>query len=118
MQTKIFKNLTDDICFKHLFKEERFLSDFLNSFFDYIGVKKRVVGLKVTTEMEMHGTKRNKKIFYGDLMVYLDTDEIVSLEMYKLCEASHNLYYEKKKIMRSYDLNSLFYGIFLKFYFS
>ncbi len=33
MQTKIFKNLTDDICFKHLFKEERFLSDFLNSFF-------------------------------------------------------------------------------------
>ncbi len=30
----------------------------------------------------MHGTKRNKKIFYGDLMVYLDTDEIVSLEMY------------------------------------
>ena len=83
MQTKIFKNLTDDICFKHLFKEERFLSDFLNSFFDYIGVKKRVVGLKVTTEMEMHGTKRNKKIFYGDLMAYLDTDEIVSLEMYK-----------------------------------
>ena len=66
MQTKIFKNLTDDICFKHLFKEERFLSDFLNSFFDYIGVKKRVVGLKVTTEMEMHGTKRNKKVFYGD----------------------------------------------------
>ena len=83
MQTKIFKNLTDDICFKHLFKEERFLSDFLNSFFDYIGVKKKVVGLKVTTEMEMHGTKRNKKVFYGDLMAYLDTDEIVSLEMYK-----------------------------------
>ncbi len=29
----------------------------------------------------MHGTKRNKKIFYGDILAYLDTDEIVSLEM-------------------------------------
>ena len=61
MQTKIFKNLTDDICFKHLFKEERFLSDFLNSFFDYIGVKKRVVGLKVTTEMKCMALKEIKR---------------------------------------------------------
>lgn len=83
LNIKIFKNLTDDICFKHLFKEEEFLSDFLNSFFDYIGVKKKVVGLKVTTESEMHGSKRKNKVFYGDLLVYLDTDEIVSLEMYK-----------------------------------
>ena len=82
MNIKIFKNLTDDICFKHLFKEEIFLSDFLNSFFDYIGVKKKVVDLKVTAESEMHGSKRNKKIFYGDILAYLDTDEIVSLEMY------------------------------------
>ena len=82
MNIKIFKNLTDDICFKHLFKEEIFLSDFLNSFFDYIGVKKKVVDLKVTAESEMHGSKRNKKIFYGDILAYLDIDEIVSLEMY------------------------------------
>ena len=82
MNIKIFKNLTDDICFKHLFKEEIFLSDFLNSFFDYIGVKKKVVGLKVTAESEMHGSKRNNKIFYGDILAYLDTDEIISLEMY------------------------------------
>ena len=82
MNIKIFKNLTDDICFKHLFKEEIFLSDFLNSFFDYIGVKKKVVGLKVTTESEMHGSKRKNKIFYGDILAYLDIDEIVSLEMY------------------------------------
>ena len=82
LNIKIFKNLTDDICFKHLFKEEEFLSDFLNSFFDYIGVKKKVVGLKVTAESEMHGSKRNKKIFYGDILAYLDIDEIVSLEMY------------------------------------
>ena len=82
LNIKIFKNLTDDICFKHLFKEEIFLSDFLNSFFDYIGAKKKVIGLKVTAESEMHGSKRNKKIFYGDILAYLDTDEIVSLEMY------------------------------------
>ena len=105
MNIKIFKNLTDDICFKHLFKEEIFLSNFLNSFFDYIGVKKKVVDLKVTAESEMHGSKRNKKIFYGDILAYLDTDEIVSLEMYTLCEASHKVYYEKKKIMRSCNLN-------------
>ena len=30
----------------------------------------------------MHGSKRNKKIFYGDILAYLDIDEIVSLEMY------------------------------------
>ena len=65
LHVKIFKNLTDDICFKHLFKEKRFLKDFLESFFDYIGTKKKVVALKVTTESEMHGTKRENKIFYG-----------------------------------------------------
>ena len=78
MKTDTFVSLTYDV-----FSHPHVMIDLLNSFFDYIGVKKRVVGLKVTTEMEMHGTKRNKKIFYGDLMAYLDTDEIVSLEMYK-----------------------------------
>lgn len=74
--------LTDDICFKYIFKEEIFLSDFLNSFFTYLGKKKKVIGLKVTTEKEMYGTKRHNKVFYGDILVYLDTDEIVSIEMY------------------------------------
>lgn len=82
MHVKIFRNLTDDICFKHLFKEKIFLKDFLESFFNYIGIKKKVVDLKVTAEEEMQGTKRDHKIFYGDIMAYLDTDEIVSIEMY------------------------------------
>ncbi len=82
LHVKIFRNLTDDICFKHLFKEKIFLKDFLESFFNYIGIKKKVVDLKVTAEEEMQGTKRDHKIFYGDIMAYLDTDEIVSIEMY------------------------------------
>ena len=35
----------------------------------------------------------------------LKKEHIGQIEMYKLCEASHNVNYEKKKIMRSCNLN-------------
>ena len=82
MQRKSFYPLTDDICFKYIFGREPILVDFLNSFFAFIGENKKVLTLKVTTNKEMFGSSKIKKVFYGDILAYLDMDEIVSIEMY------------------------------------
>ena len=97
--------ITDDICFKYLFRNKKILTDLLNSFYEYIHETKKVLDLRVSTNKEIIGSNRRRKVFYGDILVYLNTDEIASIEMYNLCEASHKLYYEKKKIMRSCNLN-------------
>ena len=94
-KTEVFYPLTDDICFKYVFGRKGFIKDFLNSFYEFIGENKKVVAVEITTQKEMIGSNRKSKRFYGDLLVYLDCDEIVSIEMYTLCEASHKLYYEK-----------------------
>ena len=65
----------------------------LNSFYEYIHETKKVLDLRVSTNKEMIGSNRRRKVFYGDILVYLNTDEIASIEMYNLCEASH-----KKKL--------------------
>ena len=82
MKTKIFYPLTDDICFKYIFGRNDILKDFLNSFFEYIGEKKKVKKVEITTQKEMIGSRRKNKVFYGDILAYLDTDEIVSVEIY------------------------------------
>ena len=79
---KLKYSLTDDICFKYVFRDEKILTSLLNSFFSYIHVNKRVVKIEVTTQKEMIGSKRKNKAFYGDILAYLDTNEIVSIEMY------------------------------------
>ena len=82
VQTKLFKNLTDDICFKYIFSKEIILKDFLNSFFLYIGKKERVVSVKSNTEMELFGRKYKHKVFYGDILVFTNAESILSIEMY------------------------------------
>lgn len=82
MKTKIFYPLTDDICFKYIFGRNDILKDFLNSFFEYIGEKKKVKKVEITTQKEMIGSRRKNKVFDGDILAYLDTDEIVSVEIY------------------------------------
>ena len=82
MNEKIFYPLTDDICFKYLFSKKEMLSDFLNSFYEFVGENKKVVAIEVTTQKEIIGKKRKSKTFYGDILAYLDCDEIVSIEMY------------------------------------
>ena len=80
---KLKYSLTDDICFKYVFRNEKILTSLLNSFFSYIYADKSVVEIEVTTQKEMIGRKRENKAFYGDILAYLDTNEIVSIEMYK-----------------------------------
>ena len=82
MNEKWFYPLTDDICFKYIFSKKEILSDFLNSFYEFIGEKKKVVAVEITTQKEMIGNNRKSKRFYGDILGYLDSDEIASIEMY------------------------------------
>ena len=79
MKTKIFYPLTDDICFKYIFGRNDILKDFLNSFFEYIGEKKKVKKVEITTQKEMIGSRRKNKVFYGDILAYLDTDETADI---------------------------------------
>ena len=74
--------ITDDICFKYLFQNKKILTDLLNSFYEYIHETKKVLDLRVSTNKEMIGSNRRRKVFYGDILVYLNTDEIASIEMY------------------------------------
>ena len=105
LHIKTFYNLTDDILFKNIFSHKKLVIDLLNSIFSYLKQDKKVIDVRISKDKSLYGVNRDVKLNYGDIIAYLDTNEIVSIEMYKLCEASHNLYYEKKKIMRSYDLN-------------
>ena len=82
MKTKEFVGLTDDLVFKHLFSKKEILADFLNSYYDFFHEKKRVVEVKTSTDDPIKGNKRKHKVYYGDIMVYLDNGEMVSLEMY------------------------------------
>ena len=79
---KLKYSLTDDICFKYVFRDEKILTSLLNSFFSYIHANKKVGKIEVTTPKEMIGRRRKSKAFYGDILAYLDTNEIVSIEMY------------------------------------
>ena len=82
MKTKMIISLTDDICFKYIFSKEEILKDFLNSFFEFMGKKEKVVSTKSNTEAELFGSKYKHKVFYGDILVYTNTGSILSIEMY------------------------------------
>ena len=73
MLTELKYSLKDDICFKYIFSKEDVLKDFLNSFFAYIGYSKEVIKVRVTSNKEMIGNKRRNKVFYGDVIAYLNT---------------------------------------------
>ena len=83
MKTKEFVGLTDDLVFKHVFSKMEILVDFLNSYFAFFHEKKRVVEVKASTDDPIKGNKRKHKVYYGDIMAYLDNGEMVSIEMYK-----------------------------------
>ena len=83
MKTEVFYPLTDDLCFKHIFSKEEVLEDFLNSFFEFINLEKVTLKVKANTQYEMIGKSKNKKVFYGDILVYTNTNKIFSLEMYQ-----------------------------------
>ena len=83
MKTEIFYPLTDDLCFKHIFSKEEVLEDFLNSFFEFMNLEKVTLKVKANTQYEMIGKSRNKKVFYGDILIFTNSNKIFSLEMYQ-----------------------------------
>ena len=83
MNTKINVTLSDDICFKYIFSKEEILKDFLNSFFQFIREKKKVVKVRTSSNVPIYGDKFHHKIYYGDVVASLDTGEVVIIEMYR-----------------------------------
>ena len=83
MNIKAFYAITDDLVFKHLFSREEILSDFLNSYYEYMNEQLKVVRVKSNIDEVIKGSKRKYKVYYGDIMAYIDNGEIVSIEMYQ-----------------------------------
>ena len=83
LKTEIFYPLTDDLCFKHIFSKEEVLEDFLNSFLEFMNLEKVTLKVKANTQYEMIGKSRNKKVFYGDILIFTNSNKIFSLEIYQ-----------------------------------
>ena len=114
-----YQTLMHDLLFKETFADphnrrqlEFFLEQILGYETGYLHNK-----LDVSYESPIKKNKLKDKSIRGDIIIKFE-DVVVNMEAYTLCEASHKVNYEKKKIMRSYNLCPWFYGIFLKFYFS
>ena len=82
LQTKIFYNLTDDILFKNTFYHKKLTIDLLNSFFSYLKQDKKILDVRISKDKSLYGLNRDNKINYGDIIAFLNTNEIVSIEMY------------------------------------
>ena len=105
MKVDTFLGLSDDLVFKHAFSNKVILTDFLNSFFQYIKENKRVVKIRVNTDERISGDKRKYKLYYGDIMAYLDKKEVISIEMYKqfgLREFNKSLAYISRKFSNQF----------------
>ena len=105
MKVDTFLGLSDDSTFKHIFSNETILIDFLNSFFTFIHEKKKVMKIKVNTDERISGDKRKYKVYYGDIMAYLEHEEIMSIEMYKkfsLREFNKSMAYISRKFSNQF----------------
>ena len=105
MEKNAFLGLSDDSTFKHIFSNETILIDFLNSFFHFIKENKSVVKIRVNTDERISGDKRKYKLYYGDIMAYLDHGEIMSIEMYKkfsLREFNKSMAYISRKFSNQF----------------
>lgn len=82
MTTKVFYNLTNDLVFKDVFSHQEVTSDLLNSFFSYLNEEKEIVDVQVSKDHSMYGNNKNEKVFIGDILAVLNTNELASLKMY------------------------------------
>lgn len=82
MKTESTITLKDDLTFKHVFSEEKYLKDFINSFFEFMGISKKVVNVQAVPEYLIKSAYINGKLFFGDVVATLDDSTILSLEMY------------------------------------
>ena len=64
MLTETFANLTNDITFKAVFSHEPLIIDLLVSFFDYIGIHKKIESIRVFKDYSIYGTNLEDKVFF------------------------------------------------------
>ena len=106
MQTELFVNLTNDILFKHVFSHKELVISLLTAFFHSIGLSKNISEVEVYKDYPMYGKNFKDKVFFGDIVVILDTGEIVSVEMYNE--------FGKEEYMKSASYLSRLFGNQLK----
>ena len=63
--------------FKHMFRQEVVLIDFLNSFFDYIGYERRVVKAELPQNKDVLD---DDLIFPKEVLAYLDNNEVILIK--------------------------------------
>ena len=106
MQTEVFYNLTNDILFKHVFSHKQLIISLLTAFFHSIGMPKNISEVEIYKDYPMYGKNVLDKVFFGDILVVLDTGEIVSVEMYNQ--------FNKEEYMKSASYLSRLFGNQLK----
>ena len=63
-----FKPLIEDLTFKYLFSNTIILSDFINSYFEYINVDKKFYFSSVESQKLITAPNRDLKNYYGDII--------------------------------------------------
>ena len=83
MQTKLTV-LREDLTFKMVFSEEKFITDLINSFLAFLRINRKVTLIDVTPQSLLKASMKKGKLFFGDVVAILDDGTLVSLEMYNL----------------------------------
>lgn len=75
-------DLVKDKYIKVFFKYEEALKDFVNSYFAYIGISKTFSFTDVSIQAWIAPDKKEMKDFFGDIIICLNTGEILLIEIY------------------------------------
>lgn len=77
-----FIALSEDFVFKHIFGNEEYVTDLLDSYFEYLNVDERVDIIRVSKQSYMQKDNIHKKNVYLDIIAYLNDGKIINIEMY------------------------------------
>jgi len=85
MKTEIlnFKGFTDDLTFKYLLSNKETLKDIINAFFEHVGIKKRFETTSIAPESYIMPNNKKGRGYVGDIIATFNSEEILSIEMYK-----------------------------------
>ena len=82
MQTEVFYNLTDDLMFKSVFSHKKLAKNLIESVFSYLKEEKEIKKIVVSKDHSFYGEHIHDKVFIGDILAILNTNELTSIEMY------------------------------------
>ena len=89
-----------------MFSHKQLIISLLTAFFHSIGMPKNISEVEIYKDYPMYGKNVLDKVFFGDILVVLDTGEIVSVEMYNQ--------FNKEEYMKSASYLSRLFGNQLK----